>query len=173
MDGVLAIYDRDAYIWPDPKFMRLHDHYFLNVRPDKAMLHLFNTLCHNKKHNVFVLTSVSEPLEIRTEQVIDKIHWLEKHCPNIDIEKQFIIAASDKRNTINAIGQLSKDDILIDDFNRNLNHWNEVGGTAIKYCNGINTPESFSGLKIHNTMSYQEMLQILNIRGDIDDSEFL
>lgn len=173
MDGVLAIYEPDAYIQPHPKFMRLNEHYYRSVKPDELMTHLFNQLCLCKHHKTYILTSVSTPLDIRSEQVIDKIQWLERYCPQIDIDNQFIVAATDKRDTISAIGISSPSDILIDDFNRNLNHWKTVGGTAVKYCNGINSPDSFSGPKIYNTMKLHEIAKILNIEGDINDSALL
>ena len=50
MDGVLAIYEPDAYIQPHPKFMRLNEHYYSSVKPDELMIHLFNQLCLCKHH---------------------------------------------------------------------------------------------------------------------------
>lgn len=45
-------------------------------------------------------------------------------------------------------------DVLIDDFNTNLEDWKEKGGTAIKYLNGENSRESWNGRSITITDLY-------------------
>ena len=69
-----------------------------------------------------------------------------------EIEKThrvFVPYGHDKKDFVDA-----KDCILIDDFTQNLFSWEEAGGIAIKYINGINSTNN-SWLK-HNglTISY-------------------
>ena len=59
--------------------------------------------------------------------------------------------------------ELTRDDILIDDYNKNLTEWSQKGGTSIKYCNGINNPDSFEGIKLYYTESVQKMFHKLDI----------
>ena len=83
--------------------------------------------------------------------VSDKVTWLNNCVPEIDTNTQLLIADSDKAETIMVLQQLktlTKDMILIDDFNPNLKAWRAAGGTAIKYLNGINTKESWDGIYI-------------------------
>lgn len=56
---------------------------------------------------------------------------------------------------------LSGHDILIDDYNENLELWREYGGTAVKYLNGINNPYSWSGHRLVNTLSADEIVKYL------------
>ena len=56
---------------------------------------------------------------------------------------------------------LSKKDVLIDDWNPNLQMWEKHGGTAIKYLNGINSADSWAGLKITEEMTADEIVEML------------
>ena len=41
---------------------------------------------------------------------------------------------------------LTKDMVLIDDYNRNLNSWINAGGTGVKYLNGENSDSGHEDL---------------------------
>lgn len=51
--------------------------------------------------------------------------------------------------------------ILIDDFNPNLRNWEAAGGTAVKYINGLNSPESFNGLCLFKTWPVEQCMNAL------------
>ena len=157
MDGVIALYDRFAYDrnnGPEPNIALFEyepAHYFRSCRPDNDALNILQDLLSIKTAHVFIMTSVAPHIPWAVE---DKKIWLRKHCPYIDIDKQVIIARQNKSEMalakLNSLGidNLNKLTYLIDDFNPNLFKWGEKGGTAVKYLNGINSPESWPGLYI-------------------------
>lgn len=68
----------------------------------------------------------------------------------------------------NTTPMLTYRDILIDDYNENLENWREMGGLAIKYNNGINSPnvlepnESFNGIHISQNMISNDIVELLS-----------
>ncbi|MBP5174465.1 MAG: hypothetical protein ILP07_00945 [Treponema sp.] len=147
MDGVLATYDINGYIGEKPPFAQVGGHYFSTLQSDSVAMGMFKTLYKEIPGSVMVLTSVSVPRELRTEQTLDKIHWLLKEFPDFDFGAHFLSTSTEKRNIISNIRgmSLNKRDILIDDWNANLYAWTSNGGTAVKYLNGINSNKSWPG----------------------------
>ena len=161
MDGVLALYDRKAYQGDDPIFLKPGKHYFRSLPRDEIAWMIFNYLnSHAEELNasVYILTSLPGG-DIFNEHFHDKILWLHEQFPNIRIE-QILISVTNKNDTVKYIKNrsLQKRDILIDDFNRNLNQWLKSGGTAIKWCNTINDPYSFSGPRCNLKASFRDTL---------------
>jgi hypothetical protein len=99
---------------------------------------------------------------IFNEHLHDKIFSLDKWVPYIDID-HILISVTSKRDAVEYImnHELTSNDVLIDDYNKNLNDWRNAGGTAIKYCNGINSPDSFSGPRISCVQSIKSMIETL------------
>ena len=167
MDGVLAVYDREAYKGSDPIWLRKNEHYFRSCNPDKKILALADRLyrhCQFSGDNLYILTSLPINGAIFNEQFHDKIQWLHKWTPYIDIEN-ILISVTSKRDAVEYINnhQLTKNDILVDDYNKNLIDWDAAGGTAVKYCNGINSPDSFGGIKLFQDETVESMLNKLKI----------
>lgn len=167
-DGVLGVYERHAYKGETPLYMKKGEHYFSSICGDNRALKA-NELLHQRMDstdNSYVLTTVSPLGDMFTEQVGDKKKWLRVRAPWIDVDTHFFPAVSDKRDmasmlTASTARKLSKNDILIDDYNKNLQLWEEAGGTAIKYLNGVNSGESWSGLKITEEMTAEEIVDML------------
>lgn len=66
-----------------------------------------------------------------------KQQWLDRHLPEIDGEHRlFPKIGADKSAFIP--GGIRKNDVLIDDYNKNLEEWRSAGGVAIKFVNNIN-----------------------------------
>lgn len=151
-DGVLFRYDRDAYVGEDPLWLRKNSHYFRNLEPDRRLLKVMDNLFKEIRYtgdNVYILTSLVNNGMIFNEHFHDKIVSFNKWFPYIDID-HIIISSGPKREVVEYItdNTLSDTDILIDDYNKNLLDWERSGGTSIKYCNGINNPDSFNGMRI-------------------------
>ena len=53
--------------------------------------------------------------------------------------------------------KLEKTDVLISDYKNDIYPWIEAGGTAVKYLNGINDPESYPGPKITEDMKPEDI----------------
>lgn len=179
MDGVLAIYEREAYIKNykhgqyteiTPIYLQSDKHYYRYVRPDMKMIEVVKLLQYKSAHNVCVITNITNDDYIGRVQTEDKIYWLNKYCPFINTNTQFFTAASTKNEIASAIINkqlvmkntdvknhtgltLDKSQVLIDDFNTNLINWCDAGGNAVKYINGLNSPESYNGTIIQPYMT--------------------
>lgn len=152
-DGVLFLYERDAYVGENPIWLQKNRHYFKNLEPDRKMMEIMDrlhNLCRYTGDEVYILTSLLYNGTIFNEHFHDKISSYHKWFPYIDID-HIIISTGSKRDAVEYItnNPISEDDILIDDYNKNLKEWDCAGGTSIKYCNGINDPKSFNGLRIN------------------------
>jgi 5'(3')-deoxyribonucleotidase len=153
MDGVLAKYNRAAYDGEPPLFLQKNAHYFGEIEPDQKMIEVMYrlyTMFQNTEHNLYILTSLPITSAIFNEHFHDKISWVQKWLPFIKVQNIYISVTS-KRDAIEFIKgtTLDKNEILIDDYNPNLEEWRDAGGIAIKYCNGINSPDSFDGPIVH------------------------
>lgn len=167
MDGVIVKYDRDGYIGENPRWLRSNGHYFRDLPPDRRMLAFVDKLveiCRYTGDELFVLTSLPAKGPIFNEQFHDKIVWLNKWLPAIDID-HILISVTTKRDAAELINDcvLTKDDILIDDYNKNLIDWEKANGTSVKYCNGINNPDSFNGKKLRIASSITEALESIGV----------
>lgn len=173
MDGVLVKYSRQAYEGENPKYLRKGEHYYRDLLPDAKMQQVCKRLHDDENNKVFILTSITNDSKLYAEHIGDKKLWLEKYCPFIDTDTQLITTISSKRDIINALyypnkTTLQPNDILIDDFNRNLTEWRASGGTAIKYLNGINSPDSYNGLNINVESTADDIIKLLyslNMKG--------
>ena len=174
MDGVLVQYDREAYTGDNPLFLQKNSHYFRDLKPDRRALSLIDAVWRdvqksNEKKSedetpddVFILTSIYNHGAIFSEHLHDKLHWLHKWLPYIDVEHVFISVTS-KHDAVEYIKDkaLTSDDILIDDYNRNLEEWRKAGGRPVKYLNGLNDPKSFTGCEIHCEDNVADNLRVL------------
>lgn len=81
----------------------------------------------------------------------EKNAWLDKYLPNVDKEHRILMESSAGFKSLCVPGnymykddngkyhiKISENDILIDDYNKNLEGWERDGGTAIKAKNNIN-----------------------------------
>jgi 5'(3')-deoxyribonucleotidase len=112
---------------------------------------------------VYILTSVfDKDVAVRNEQILDKMNWVAEFYPNISL-CNFIACGSDKRNAISKIKgmRLTRQDILIDDYKKNLVSWASAGGTAIKYVNGINSVGDWPGVFIDRSMCIDKAVRII------------
>lgn len=62
----------------------------------------------------------------------DKNEWLDKHLPEIPYENRIFVPYGECKDDY---VEHSENDILVDDYNPNLDEWE---GIPIKFCNGIN-----------------------------------
>lgn len=155
MDGVIARYERHAYTGDysenalhenKPLFLR-DPRYFASCKPDETIIDALRILSEND-YKIIVLSNIVDS-PIGNDHASDKQKWIEIHTPFI---KEFYPIYMPKiAYAINELlkRSLSKNDILISDYNNDLIPWELGGGTGIKYINGINSPDSFEGHKVY------------------------
>lgn len=171
MDGVIAEYNWDCFTGDEPPYLTKGSHCYQNLNADVKAIEVMTKL-HERKKPVAVLTNPTNLGHLYVEQVRDKIKWLNQYVEWLDISTQFIAIPGSKRNIIQMIRKpkhqpITIRDILIDDWNPNLNAWNKAGGLALKYCNGVNSPNpnnphtSYEGLHITMDMSVEDILELL------------
>ncbi len=163
MDGVLAKWCSNPEYPPetitDGVLTSKKSHYFRNLEPDENAL-LFAKTMQDKGYEIRVLTaSYYNAIE-------DKLAWLVKHMPFIDVSKDVYIVPCnlDTINKQNFIPKNSKA-ILIDDNNKNLEKWN---GIKVKYLNGINSRSGNNDL-ILNIYSIRKEFDKIAICRDISE----
>ena len=160
MDGVVAVYDRAAFIEnPDGTlpFMEPGIHFFSSRLPDNRIIDAYERL--SKNHDFLVLSNIVDDPVVADEHKEDKKEWVKKYMPYVDIEKQLYVIMEPKYKTAERLlnRKLEKTDILISDFKNDIYPWIEAGGTAIKYLNGINDPTSYTGPQITQEMGPEEI----------------
>lgn len=166
MDGVVAEYKKEAYIGEDPLWLRKNQHYFRDLNPDRKMLEVIDRMHQRSRYTgdrIYLLTSIPMNGAIFNEHFHDKISWAGTWLPYLGIDA-ILISVTSKRDAVEYIQnhQLSSNDILIDDYNKNLVDWQTHGGISVKYCNGQNNPESFTGPKIYRDDSAENIIKLLD-----------
>lgn len=141
MDGTLAKYhDEDQYL----KRMWEKD-FFRNLKPFENMVAGIKEFIKMQPDvEVFIISAA-----INSEYCVGEKHaWLNEHLPEIPRENRlFPPGGESKARYINmwTSKAVSKDDYLLDDYNKGLFDFQKSGGTAIKCHNNIN----HKGLGLH------------------------
>lgn len=167
MDGVIAKYERDAYTSPKSRWLR--DGYFLGLEKDEYACKLLEIILSLGVES-YLVTKVAD-IPKRNSMILDKLKWITRNLDKVDIGTQVIITKSDKSGIMEAIKErnLTKTDILIDDYNPNLKEWERNGGTAIKYLNGINSKNSWKGYSFSDKDDLTEVLQFILVTAMRDE----
>lgn len=151
LDGVIFKYEREAYVGDNPTYA--NPGYFRKREIDNVAYALLEKARKDASCTINILSRGSTRLdeeqrkniiEDKKNNVSDVIPWL----PDTNI---LITELSKVEEAVLKLGRsLSKNDILIDDFNENLISWTNAGGSAIKYLNGLNSESSYDGPKLKN-----------------------
>lgn len=144
MDGTLArFHDENLYL------ERMFEKgFFAGLKPfDNAVEAIKHIIDNHPNVDVYVLSAA-----ITTPYCLaEKNAWLDKYLPNIDKEHRIFVENLSTAKSLCVPGsymykddngkyhnKIFKNDILIDDYNKNLEEWEKDGGTAIKAKNNIN-----------------------------------
>lgn len=139
MDGTLArfhdrILDEEGAVQIEKMYEK---GYFENLEPFQNMVDMVNCIVekYEDKVEVFVLSAVdhNEMYGI----VEQKNAWIDKYLPHIDKEHRMYPEIGMSKVAV-IPGGVKATDILIDDYNKNLREWEEVGGKAVKCINNVN-----------------------------------
>jgi len=86
--------------------------------------------------------------------IAEKEAWLDQHLPHVDADHRIFVPMGEDKSQYIPDG-IRRTDVLLDDYNKNLNEWKEAGGTSVKFVNEINDRglhgEPFKGERIAYT----------------------
>lgn len=132
MDGTLArFHDQANYL--ERMFEK---DFFRDLEPFENMVEGIRQFIHDHPDvEVFILSArvIGEPPYCEAE----KNAWIDEHLPEID-QAHRIYTDMGKSKAEYIPGGISKNDYLLDDYNKGLNLWLYDGGSAIKCHNNIN-----------------------------------
>jgi 5'(3')-deoxyribonucleotidase len=132
MDGTLARFHAE-----NNYLERMYEpSFFASLAPYENAVDTAAKLAEGGEAEVFVISSVIEgyPPGDCAEQ---KHAWLDKHLPMIDRAHR-IFPPMGANKTEYVTGGVRADDVLVDDYNKNLEEWESAGGTSVKFVNDIN-----------------------------------
>ena len=89
----------------------------------------------------------------------EKDIWLDTFLPEIGSNDRIFCRIGENKAT--KISEPIGDTVLIDDYSKNCNEWDQLGGTAIKFLNEINGKgESWKGFRINYDSEPEEFLEV-------------
>lgn len=132
MDGTLAEWRTDLRSEEE----LFEKGYFLNLRDNPGIVEAVKGLLENRNCEVYIL---SHYLEESLYAKAEKEEWLRRYLPELGNENiVFVPYGREKALYAGSEGALTKDDILLDDYSKNLFEWENAGGRGIKFMNGVN-----------------------------------
>lgn len=110
--------------------------YFYNLKPQQPVIDAVKSLAVKEPENVYILSSHLSDSKYALEE---KNAWLDEHLPEVPKEHRlFPPCGVSKLAWLEQRGyEITKQDILLDDYSKNLHEWEEKG-TGLKLLNGIN-----------------------------------
>ena len=178
MDGVLSVYEPEAYAYGKEIWLDLDANYYRHRPPIQKTMAALKALIERDDTSVRVLTTLAHQGSAYLQHRADKLAWLSEHLelPQDRIERLVLFTKISKVETATTYldRPLTRRDILIDDYNRNLYEWHESGGLALKFCNGLNDPRSASELMyIDSAMDERMIVELTTILSAPDSMETL
>jgi len=155
MDGTLAkwnfVSDEQLY----------EKDYFRNLEPHKNIIEAAKQLM-NEGQEVYILSCYLADSEYALKEKND---WLDKYLPEINTNHRlFVPYGMPKTEFFETVKMtpITYNDYLIDDYTKNLEEWSKIGGTGIKYLNGINnTYGTWKGARISNLNDIYNLLHTI------------
>ncbi|MDQ0363249.1 5' nucleotidase, NT5C type [Breznakia pachnodae] len=141
MDGVLARFNNQI----SSMEVLYEKGYYSSLEPLENVVKAVSDLIDNADAEVYILSAVLD-----SEYAADeKREWLQKYLPKID--NDHIIFSEYGYPKSNYIpGGIKSNDVLLDDYTKNLDEWTAVGAKGIKLINDINdTNQSWKGMRVN------------------------
>lgn len=140
MDGVLYKFD-NTLTSLEPLY---EEGYFRNLPAHKLAKKCMNQLLEKYPNHIYVLSHVLDSPYAKNE----KLESLKEDFPSLDPQHIILVPYGESKSEYVPM-LIKKNDILIDDYNHNLEEWKSKGGYAIKFVNDINDRhKSWKGSRI-------------------------
>ena len=156
MDGTLAkFHDEDKYL------ERMFEKgFFKNLAPFENLVDsIIDFSQNNRDVEIFIVSACvdGEPPYCKAEKNL----WCDRYLPFIN-ENHRIFTPMGHRKSDFIPGGITKNDYLLDDYNKNLEQWQQDGGSSIKCKNNINHKgligKLWEGTFIDNSSNPMEIL---------------
>lgn len=146
VDGVLA-----EFVPVDTIEKLYEPGYFFALQPQENVVRATKALAADSDNEVFILSAV-----LSEQAKKEKDAWLDQYLPEIATgHRLYPMCGTDKAKAV--VGGVRADDILIDDYTKNLMAWPGIG---IKLLNGINhTKGTWKGYKVSKEQSAMDMVK--------------
>ena len=129
MDGVLCEYRPKATLEDYGR-----EGYFRELLPREETLAAVKSLIAEGRAEVYILSAVIPGRA--GGSVSEKNAWLDEYLPEVPCSRRIFPLCG--TNKADAVGSISENDVLIDDYSGNLFGWVACGGKGIKLLNEIN-----------------------------------
>lgn len=159
MDGTLAVYpDMNEPWWEVVGIFKF-------LAPQEKVIKAIKRLIENGQ-DVYILSAYNANFP---NTKAEKDYWLDKYLPEID-EAHRIYTLVGQKKTDYVPGGVKITDVLLDDYNKNLEAWAAVGGTGIKLLNGLNNRNTWSGISVRANGTIKEIVEVLtNVELGLDN----
>lgn len=130
--------------------------FFANLKAYKG-IEAINQLCYNFSEVYIISASPNKKADL------DKIEWLDKYLPNISFENIYFCRLGENKAKIieNELHMyLDEECYLLDDYTKNLQEWEAMGGTGIKritHC-ADNSTKKWKGLELRDLQKLEELV---------------
>lgn len=150
MDGVLAEWRSDKTV--DDTYQT---GYFEELKPYNNVVAAIKEI--KSMYPEISVNILSSVLPDNSHAIEEKRRWLKRHLPEIGNENIYFVNCGRGKSVV--CPGMSENDVLLDDYNVNLDDWNEHGGKAVKIHNGINSPVS-SSYQVINKDNHPEAIVV-------------
>ena len=137
MDGTLYRFHDEILYDGEVQLEKMYEeNFFKRLKPFSRMIDAVNELHDNLKYEIYFISAVNEK-----DIELQKLFVLKRDFPWIDDEHcLFPFCGSNKGEFVEYYfeHELTPNDILIDDYNKNLEDWSKRNGSSIKFVNNIN-----------------------------------
>ena len=162
MDGTLArFHDEDRYLermWEEG--------FFEQLKPFENAVDTVKALAKDPSVEVYILSAAIEGEPPYC--VAQKHAWLDRYLPEIDKSHRIFTAVGENKAELIPHG-IKASDVLIDDYNKNLDEWQAYGGHSVKFVNNINhkglVGELWQGDLIYHDKPVAETIKDLKEQG--------
>ena len=159
MDGVLAVYPSKEKAWWEIKGI------YELLAPQTQVIKAIKRM-RERRNEVFILSAYNKDFANAKDE---KNYWLDKYLPEID-EAHRIFTLVGQKKTDYVPNGVQPTDVLLDDYNKNLEAWAEAGGIGVKLLNGLNNRKTWSGVAVRANGTIKNIVDVLtSLAADMEE----
>ena len=155
MDGTLAEWQSPVASSEEQLYRILKSRgYFRNLRPHTNVVEAVRKLCLKTDIPVFIASCYIPGCPA----LQDKKEWLDEYLPELPVRNRIFIPCGSKKEE-HVPGGIRENDVLLDDYTKNLKEWSGIG---VKLINPVNHSHgSWKGCSVGYKASVEEITEAL------------